>query len=1013
MKKSKFLLSAILVAIAATLAVVCSFALFTDSASMAFSIKTSKITGSMSVDHQYDSNSLIFANTDAPYYDSFGMEAGQRNPLNYKETITFTNDTTQDEYFTPVLTLESNVDSNEAALLLYDLKDIQACTPRTLKYTTMTGDYLSLTSYLPDASVNQLATPKISHSNFKSGITNGKTKYEYVLPKVLVPAGQTVTAPYFPVWIFTNDTGTCDYFTKYEAYYTCTITQVKASLWSGDATVTPAATGKTHSYMPAQQSYSESANFARMMSKLNSYVYDGTEKEIQWNTDAQIDDVAVNDKVSVSQIYKKNSDGTYEPVDKIVDAGDYKWVFTVAAETQRVIPIHESYLTWTGTVNPIEITATTPEDKIYDGLPVETVVPDVIKNDVTITYYEKNDDGSQTKLPSAPSDTGNYLVVVEPATGNVTGKVEKEFKITKETEPILRVHSWGDTKDFMANKSTIQTISFFDKEEDVLAEKNSSHAEKGPWDVSYNNDGSVMAWQIGNDVYIVGNGKGYIYMPADASNWFNSMTSLVSINGMDIIDTSKATDMRDMFYQCNALTTVDVSHFDTSNVKYMTSMFSFCRALTNLDISNFKTNKVIYMNSMFSWCSSLTSLNLGNIDTSNATTFNYMFNGCSSLPAIDVSSFNTSKVTNMEGMFSNCSSLPEIDVSNFDTSHVSSLRSMFSSCRKLQTLDLSNFNTTNAQNVASMFRWCSDLKTVNMTGWDVSKVYSFAYLFDGCSSLTEIDLSEWGDTGYTGFDNERDMQYMFSSCSSLKSLDVSPLKTDKITNMKGMFKYDSGLTVLDVSGFDMSAVEDISEMFASCRNLQSVNVSGWDTQNVTNMSSTFTESGSLTELDLSSWNTSNVTTMRAMFNYDSKLKTVYVSGLWNSAHVTDSMYMFTDCNSLVGGNGTKWNSSYDYLTYARIDTADAPGYFTAKESTLIADENSENSVEVAELSVDQPVKKATDETAEKAVSETAVENLNSPAPSDQATNSNDNEAETASDSIVEISDADSDVDLAA
>ena len=909
MKKSKFLLSAILVAIAATLAVVCSFALFTDSASMAFSIKTSKITGSMSVDHQYDSNSLIFANTDAPYYDSFGMEAGQRNPLNYKETLTFTNDTTQDEYFTPVLTLESNVDSNETALLLYDLKDIQACTPRTLKYTTMVGDYLSLTSYLPDAAVNQLATPKISHSNFKSGITNGKTKYEYVLPKVLVLAGQTVTAPYFPVWIFTNDNGTCDYSTKYEAYYTCTITQTKASLWSGEATVTPAATGKTHSYMPAQQSYSESANFAQMMSKLNSYVYDGTEKEIQWNTDAQIDNVAVNDKVSVLQIYKKNAAGTYDPVDRIVDAGDYKWVFTVATETQRVIPIHESYLTWTGTINPIEITATTPEDKIYDGLPVETVVSDVIKNDVTITYYEKNDDGTQTKLPSAPSNAGNYLVVVEPATGNVTGKVEKEFKITKETEPILRVHSFGDTKDFMANKSTIQTISFFDKEEDVLAEKNSSHAEKGPWDVSYNNDGSVMAWQIGNDVYIVGNGKGYIYMPANASNWFSSMTSLVSINGMNLIDTSKATDMRSMFYQCNALTTVDVSHFDTSNVKYMTSMFSFCRALTNLDISNFKT--------------------------------------------------------------------------------------------------------TNAQNVASMFRWCSDLKTVNMTGWDVSKVYSFAYLFDGCSSLTEIDLSEWGDTGYTGFDNERDMQYMFSSCSSLKSLDVSPLKTDKVTNMKGMFKYDSGLTVLDVSGFDMSAVEDISEMFASCRNLQSVNVSGWDTQNVTNMSSTFTESGSLTELDLSSWNTSNVTTMRAMFNYDSKLKTVYVSGLWNSAHVTDSMYMFTDCNSLVGGNGTKWNSSYDYLTYARIDTADAPGYFTAKESTLIADENSENSVEVAELSVDQPVKKATDETAEKAVSETAVENLNSPAPSDQATNSNDNEAETASDSIVEISDADSDVDLAA
>ena len=40
--------------------------------------------------------------------------------------------------------------------------------------------------------------------------------------------------------------------------------------------------------------------------------------------------------------------------------------------------------------------------------------------------------------------------------------------------------------------------------------------------------------------------------------------------------------------------------------------------------------------------------------------------------------------------------------------------------------------------------------------------------------------------------------------------------------------------------------------------------------------------------------------------------------------------MFEDCKKIVGGNGTTYNSSYTDKTYARIDTASTPGYFTAK-----------------------------------------------------------------------------------
>jgi len=39
--------------------------------------------------------------------------------------------------------------------------------------------------------------------------------------------------------------------------------------------------------------------------------------------------------------------------------------------------------------------------------------------------------------------------------------------------------------------------------------------------------------------------------------------------------------------------------------------------------------------------------------------------------------------------------------------------------------------------------------------------------------------------------------------------------------------------------------------------------------------------------------------------------------------------MFNGCTSLVGGNGTTYNSSHTDATYARIDRAGTPGYFTA------------------------------------------------------------------------------------
>jgi surface protein len=94
------------------------------------------------------------------------------------------------------------------------------------------------------------------------------------------------------------------------------------------------------------------------------------------------------------------------------------------------------------------------------------------------------------------------------------------------------------------------------------------------------------------------------------------------------------TNMSNMFYNCNALTSLNLSSFDTSKVNDMSYMFYNCNALTSLNLSSFDTSKVTNMNSMFASCRALTSLNLSSFDTSKVTNMSSMFYGCYALTSL-------------------------------------------------------------------------------------------------------------------------------------------------------------------------------------------------------------------------------------------------------------------------------------------------------------------------------------------------------------------------------------------
>ena len=225
------------------------------------------------------------------------------------------------------------------------------------------------------------------------------------------------------------------------------------------------------------------------------------------------------------------------------------------------------------------------------------------------------------------------------------------------------------------------------------------------------------------------------FRPTTTSRWFTSCEVLTQIEGLEYLNTSEVTNMREMFSGCRALSSLDVSHFNTQNAINMRGMFSGCSGLPSLDVSHFNTQNVTNMASMFWDCSGLPSLDVSNFNTQNVTDMGGMFSGCSGLTSLDLSHFNMQKVIYMSRMFKGCSGLTSLDLSHFNTQNVISMTYMFSGCRALPSLDLSHFDTQNVKDMWRMFDGCSALTTINSnTAWHWQRLRS-AYMFYGCTQL--------------------------------------------------------------------------------------------------------------------------------------------------------------------------------------------------------------------------------------------------------------------------------------
>ena len=174
-------------------------------------------------------------------------------------------------------------------------------------------------------------------------------------------------------------------------------------------------------------------------------------------------------------------------------------------------------------------------------------------------------------------------------------------------------------------------------------------------------------------------------------------------------------------------------------------------------------------------------------------------------------------------------------------------------------------------------------------------------------SMKFAPLTSTRDMFYAGTNPET---YVMQNLPNMESIEgLENLNTENVTDMSNMFLLCLSLKTLDLSTFNTGKVTKMVAMFQGCKNLKMVDVSSFDISRVTDMGQMFLGCNSLT--------------------------TICCANDWSRTTAASDL-MFSGCTSLIGGNGTAYNSNFLDNTYARPDGGtSSPGYFTADTMTGI------------------------------------------------------------------------------
>ncbi|MBP5603039.1 MAG: InlB B-repeat-containing protein [Treponema sp.] len=470
---------------------------------------------------------------------------------------------------------------------------------------------------------------------------------------------------------------------------------------------------------------------------------------------------------------------------------------------------------------------------------------------------------------------------------------------------------------------------------------------------------------------------------------FKGCNILTTVTLGPSFNTSTISIMNGMFLYDAMLTKVDLYNLNTTNVTTMAGIFQDCSSLKVLDLSNFRTNNTTDYSNMFANCTNL-SIILASEDfvvlTSALDTD--MFAGCTKLKGGMGTTWNslyTSKdYARLDGGTTNPGYFTEKPVSGlatitFETAGGTTIASQTVECGELAE------NPGEPSKEGYIFEgWFTDtaytepfdltdtpiiFDTTIYAKWE-SRSGKFARIngtYYGSMSATMDAIAALSGQGVTDAtfvlyetpaneDQNSDLLEVIGKGNSSSNCIVKALKTSGVQNVTFVIDKDVGLVFRG---------DQFAEMFSGCTNFVSIDLSGiilattggtpaevmdnlfyadenlktvifpdnLDTSTILSMVNMFSNCRSLQVVDISMFNTVNVQSMRSLFYADENLTTIYASNKFITTNVINDTDMFTHCDKLVGGKGSKYSvTQITGKEGAKIDGGQKnPGYFTKKD----------------------------------------------------------------------------------
>ena len=420
-------------------------------------------------------------------------------------------------------------------------------------------------------------------------------------------------------------------------------------------------------------------------------------------------------------------------------------------------------------------------------------------------------------------------------------------------------------------------------------------------------------------IYILSE-DGTFELSENAAWTFDKLYALESIVNLHLVDTSEVTNMRDMFCDCAALKTVDLSNFKTDKVTDMIGMFARMYAIKYLDLTTFDTSSISVINQFLS-----------------ATTVERIYISDSfSIPSGAVST----------GMFSNCTNIIGQNGTVYDSTKVTATMAVVDGTTEGYLCGMYEF--TDGANTNNIIKGKTQAER---DAWTISSRYmdkTISEITFGKTRDYYATLCDYTPSGVDTFESGAISSYRIAKSDGTYHVYILSNTGTFIANSNASFMFDGLACLENINNLNLlntSKTTQMRDMFCDAQSIASLDLSNFNTSNVTTLEGMFARMYTIQTLDLSSFNTSKVTTILNTFVHSINsgytidkflsatpaLTTIYVSDSWTTSALTSSTQgAFSNNINLVGGAGTTFSTSNISAVYARIDTESTPGYFTSK-----------------------------------------------------------------------------------